>query len=169
MIYLHNFIFFSLIAATPQINLYYTDGINEKENADILQHDCLRVGVDKISEDHAIVSFCVSEPLSKFYTEPHNSIPKFTFVELSKNNVTSEQLYLWSAPIDVVEQYQYYLNQLSISNNDLSMATEVFYNCTLPRFGSMCQYELNYYHSGHSSLNNLIIDYYRAYTYAMTN
>ncbi|CAF1098971.1 unnamed protein product [Adineta steineri] len=169
MIYLHYLIFFPLIVATPQINLYYTDGVNEKENADTFQHDCLRVGIVEVSEEHAIVSFCVSKPLSRFHIEPHDSFPKFTFVELSKNNITSEQLYLWSAPIDVVEQYQYYLNQLSISNNDLSMATELFYNCTLPRFGSMCQYELNYYHSGHSSLNNLIIDYYRAYEDAVTN
>ncbi|CAF0859967.1 unnamed protein product [Rotaria sordida] len=48
---------------------------------------------------------------------------------------------------------------MSISNNR-SLEREIFYNCTLPRFGSLCQYEINYVHKNHSSLYDMINDYY---------
>ncbi|CAF5173032.1 unnamed protein product, partial [Rotaria sp. Silwood1] len=88
--------------------------------------------------------------------------------ELSKLSITSQQLYLWSAPIDLVERYQFYLNQL-LTFNAISLEKQVFYNCTLPRFGSMCQYEIIYYHSNHSSLYEMIRDYYLLYEYNPTN
>ena len=47
-------------------------------------------------------------------TEPR-SFSKFTFVELAKQGITSEQLYFWSAPFDLIERYQ-----LSLDNKDLS-------------------------------------------------
>ncbi|CAF4625660.1 unnamed protein product, partial [Rotaria sp. Silwood2] len=83
-------------------------------------------------------------------------------------NVRHGQLYLWSAPIDVVERYQFYLNKLSTSN-DIFLETQVFYNCTLPRFGSMCQYEITYYHQNLLSLDEIIHDYYRTYEYNPNN
>jgi hypothetical protein len=45
-------IFLRLIIATPQINLYYTDWINQYENEsnNTLQHNCLRI-IGKIIED----------------------------------------------------------------------------------------------------------------------
>ncbi|CAF4405138.1 unnamed protein product, partial [Rotaria sp. Silwood2] len=100
----------------------------------------------------------------KFHIENNNVFPKFTFDELLKRNITSQQLYLWSSPIDVAESYQFYLNKLSTSN-DIFLETQVFYNCTLPRFGSMCQYEITYYHQNHLSLDEIIHDYYRTYEY----
>ncbi|CAF3995869.1 unnamed protein product, partial [Rotaria sordida] len=48
---------------------------------------------------------------------------------------------------------------MSISNNR-SLEREIFYNCTLPRFGSLCQYEINYVHENYSSLYDMINDYY---------
>ncbi|CAF1541220.1 unnamed protein product [Rotaria sordida] len=96
---------------------------------------------------------------SKFHMENNHIFPKFTFAELAKENITSYQLYLWSAPIDVAERYQLYLNQMSISNNR-SLEREIYYNCTLPRFGSLCQYEINYVHENYSSLYDMINNYY---------
>ena len=102
----------------------------------------------------------MSELPSKFNIENNDFFSKFTFAELSKQNITSQQLYLWSAPIDIIERYQFYLNQLSTSN-DSSLAKEIFYNCTMPRFGPKCQYELYYHYSDHSSLYEIIDDFYR--------
>jgi hypothetical protein len=68
----------------------------------------------------------------------------FTFAELYKQQITSQQLYLWSTPIDIIERYQLFLNEFPISINT-SMARELFYNCTLPRFGPICQYEFDNY------------------------
>ncbi|CAF5128504.1 unnamed protein product, partial [Rotaria sp. Silwood1] len=74
-----------------------------------------------------------------------------------------------STPIDIVEHYQFYLNQLSTSNNK-SLETYIFYNCTFPIFGSMCQYEINYYYyyQNQSSLYDIINDYYESYHYDHT-
>ncbi|CAF1423553.1 unnamed protein product [Adineta ricciae] len=57
----------------------------------------------------------------------YNSV---TFHDLYKSNVTSEQLLDWKAPIDLIEHY------LAKSTDSMT----VFYNCSLPWFGSRCQY-----------------------------
>ncbi|CAF4347509.1 unnamed protein product, partial [Rotaria sp. Silwood2] len=137
----------------------------------MLQHDCLRVAasIDEANVNHEIISYCMNDEWSlEFHIENNDVFPKFTFAELSKQNITSQQLYLWSAPIDVVERYQFYLNQLSTSN-DIFLETQEFYNCTLPRFGSMCQFEITYYHQNHLSLDEIIHDYYRTFEYNLTN
>ncbi|CAF2814581.1 unnamed protein product [Rotaria sp. Silwood2] len=171
MKYLFSLILLNFIFASPQINLHYTDWINESESNYILQHNCLRIAVaiDKNNIYREITSYCMNELPSKFHIEKHNSFPKFTFGELSKRNITSQQLYLWLTPIDIVERYQFYLNQLSTSD-DKSLETQVFYNCTFPRFGPspMCQYEMNYYYENQSSLYDIIHDYYNRYPYDPT-
>ncbi|CAF4427693.1 unnamed protein product [Rotaria sp. Silwood2] len=50
-------------------------------------------------------------------------------------NIISQQLYLWSTPIDIVERYQFYLNQLSTSN-DKPLETQVFYNMYISKIRS---------------------------------
>jgi hypothetical protein len=179
MKYLFYFILLHLINSAPQINLYYTDRINENESdADNLRHNCLRVADPDIRvhyerDDYlgvrSLASYCMSELPSNFTIQKNDLFPKFTFAELSKQNITSQQLYIWSAPIDVIERYQFYLDQLSKSIHDLSMSTEVFYNCTWPRFGPMCQYQLEHDNSGYSSLYVLIYSFYRIYKYQPTN
>lgn len=105
----------------------------------------------------------MSELLPKFPIEKNDLTPKFTFADLSKRNITSYQLYLWSVPIDLIERYQFYLTL-----NDLSLANETFYNCTLPRFGLICEYEFEYYHSNHLSLYHIIRDFYLTFVYEPT-
>ncbi|CAF2974366.1 unnamed protein product [Rotaria sp. Silwood2] len=163
--------FLNLIVATPQINLHYTVWVSESQNHTVLQYDCLRVAafIDEVNFNREIISYCMNDDwLLKFHIENNDAFPKFTFAELAKRKITSQQLYLWSAPIDVAERYEFYLNQLS-TLNDMFLETQVFYNCTLPRFGSMCQYEITYHHGNYSSLDEIIHDYYRTYEYNPTN
>ncbi|CAF2569368.1 unnamed protein product [Rotaria sp. Silwood2] len=161
-----------LFVATPQINLYYTDYVteNESESNNVLKYNCLRLAtsIDKASVNREIISYCTNELASKFHIENNDVFPKFTFVELSKRNITSQQLCIWPAPIDIVERYQFYLNQIS-TLNDKAVETQVFYNCTLPRFVSMCQYEIISYNQNYLSLYEIIHDYYRTYEYKSTN
>ncbi|CAF4102331.1 unnamed protein product, partial [Rotaria sordida] len=63
--------------------------------------------------------------------------------------------------MDIVERYQFYLNHLSILNQSSFMATQLFYNCTLPRFGPLCQYSLDNYISHNSSLYEIIYNFYQ--------
>ncbi|CAF3403944.1 unnamed protein product [Rotaria sp. Silwood1] len=103
----------------------------------------------------------MSEWPSKWKFQKNNQDQNFTFVELYRLNITSEQLYLWSAPMDVVEHYQFYLNLLLTSNtSSSSMATYMFYNCTSPRFGPLCQYSLDAYKYHHLTVNEIIREYY---------
>ncbi|CAF2901484.1 unnamed protein product [Rotaria sp. Silwood2] len=41
------------------------------------------------------------------------------------------------------------------------MSTELFYNCTLPWFGPICQYMFDQYEPHHSSFTEMVHDFYR--------
>lgn len=56
----------------------------------------------------------------------------WTFKRLRENNISGEQLYIWSASIDTVERYNNYLNNLG--------QDDIFYNCTPFKFGPTCKY-----------------------------
>jgi hypothetical protein len=139
------------------LNLYYTDWVSESEIDNELQHDCLRVvSFERLSE---VMFYCMSELPSKFHIKNDNSLSKFTFVELSKKNISSEQLYLWSAPIDLIERYQFYLNQF-LTENKISLVKEMFYNCPIPRFGPKCEYEFDYNYRDYSSSYEMLVNFY---------
>ncbi|CAF1508480.1 unnamed protein product [Adineta ricciae] len=143
--FLSNYVFFYLILiqlvfTTPQLNLHFTDPIDRSENGFTLEHDCLRHD----NSFSGFMNFCLSEFFVNVNLEENDRFPKYTFAQLSQENITSGQLLLWSAPIDLVEDYQFYLNQLSIAKYDLVLSKKVFSNCTLPRFGSTCQYEYDF-------------------------
>jgi hypothetical protein len=165
--YLFYFILLHLIIATPQLNLYYTDWVSESDNE--LQHNCLRAATNEATQQGGldIISYCMSELPSEFRIEDEDLFSKFTFVELSKQNITSQQLYLWSAPIDLIERYQFYLNQLS-TLNDSYLGKQIYYNCTMSRFGPKCQYELHYHCPHHSSFYQIINYFYRSYPHNST-
>ena len=92
------FLLLRFVTASPQINL---------------DHDCLHVAARRENETdpYQIISYCMSESSLKWNTQVNNLNQTFTFDDLYKLNITSEQLYLWSASIDVIESYQLFLNQ----------------------------------------------------------
>ena len=159
------FLFFlaHLINAHMQINLHRTGGFSDDEN---IQQHCLQVRAH--SDARQIISYCLAELPSKFVIEENNREEKFTFEQLAKRKITNQQLYHWSAPIDLIEQYQFYLNQLAHSDGKSSLESQIFYNCTLPYFGPRCEYVLENYQSSHSSLEEIIHDYYRYNLYEPT-
>jgi hypothetical protein len=73
------------------------------------------------------------------------------FETLKKQNITSQQLYLSSASIDVVEQYQAYLE-----NSNSSLSPQVFNNCSKPWFGEYCQYSFN----ATFTFNQILVHYF---------
>jgi hypothetical protein len=150
-------IFLQFVTASPQINLDLNDWVSDSESDANFQHDCLHVvaSIKNESDPHQIISYCMSEWPSNWKIQKNNEHQNFTFAELYKKNITSEQLYRWSAPMDVVERYQLYLN-----NGSLSMERQLFYNCTPPRFGPLCQYSMDAYEPRHKSLNEIIHDFY---------
>jgi len=113
----------NLIVGIPQLNFYYTDLLSKSNNT--YEHNCLRIVTYTREKDiyddrwniynreinvtnYEIISYCMNEFSPKFdVDEKSNLYRKLTFSELSKENISSEQLYLWSAPIDLIENYQY--------------------------------------------------------------
>ncbi|CAF1464938.1 unnamed protein product, partial [Adineta steineri] len=159
------FILLPSINPQLQINLHLTDWTSNTETNVDLQHDCLHVPTHLIEDNiqyHQVISYCMGEWPSKWNIEENSFDQNYSFSQLKMLNVTSQQLYLWSAPMDIVEEYESYLNQSLFSNQSLAlMATQLFYNCTLPRFGSVCQYSLDISTSSFaSSLKEIIHDFY---------
>lgn len=151
-------IILQLITASSHFNLDLTDWTSGSEHLNGLQHDCLHVFSSNEHRVNArqIISYCLTEWPSQWMIEENKFDQKFTFADLYKENITSEQLYDWSAPIDFIERYQSYLDQLTISNDLLSMKSHVFYNCTSPRFGPSCQYSLDISGRYPPSLNDIV-------------
>ncbi|CAF1117233.1 unnamed protein product [Adineta steineri] len=90
-----------------------------------------------------IVKYCIrpKNDTNLIITEFFNiSDDYLTFDQLYRLNVTSHEILMWSSSIDLAEQYEYYLNQPTLSN----LSNEKFFNCTQPWFGSRCQYALNF-------------------------
>ncbi|CAF4059386.1 unnamed protein product [Adineta steineri] len=145
-----------LIVNSYEINLHQTEWTNINDNNNEIQHDCIHIAIstepDTIfghfkfvhfpkSNFRQVISLCMSEWTSNWTLQKNLSSTSFTFAKLSELNITTHQLYLWSAPIDTIESYQEYLDQLSTSNKTF-LSTTLFYNCTLPRFGPSCQYSI---------------------------
>ena len=142
--------------ARLQFNLHWTDWKNLHEKDALLRHDCLRVdGWEDIYDIYEMTSYCLSKWPSKWKIETNNIDGKFTFQQLAERNITSEQLYHWSASMDLLENDQDYLDQLPASTNT-SLATSLLYNCTPPRFGPLCQYSFEDYGRSYTSLNSMI-------------
>ena len=147
------FLFFSLVNAFPQTNFHLTN-INDREFA----HDCLRFSILPTSkkDTQEIVSFCLTNSTLNWSIQVNPLDQNYTFANLRQQNVTTEQLYQWSASIDLIEQYQFYLMY-----NESSMSTAIFYNCSKPRFGSYCQYEFLYLPSDNFTLRDTILYLYQ--------
>ncbi|CAF5203380.1 unnamed protein product, partial [Rotaria magnacalcarata] len=141
----------------PQINLYLTDSINETDSDIALQHNCLYLTIptENKNDTRQIMFYCLSESPLKWNIKKNGLDQIFTFETLYRQGVTSLELYTWSAPMDIVERYEYYTKHVTMPNIT-AMGTQLFYNCTEPRFGPSCQYSLNDYEPYHSSLNEII-------------
>jgi hypothetical protein len=113
-------------------NLYHTDHLLNGHD-----RDCLYYFAPEIGSSHQFIQYCVRFLLTEEVLNEMDDINSFTFEDLRKENITSHQLYEWSAPIDLIEHYQNYL-ETNTSINNLR-----FYNCTYPWFGSRCEYRFD--------------------------
>ena len=130
-----------------------------------LQHDCVYYDiVDTLLStrttytwSNQLTIFCFrpdnrsleNPPIYPSRNPPEPNIATFTFVQLKEKSISSSQLFEWSASIDIIENYQAYLDgdlHIDLNNSQNSFPSEyIFYNCTLPWFGSRCQYIFSAY------------------------
>ena len=112
-------------------NLDYTDRLLND-----LDRDCLYYNAhEKEDKVFQIIEYCIRVQFSEPVAHNQNYHSSFTFEDLRLENITSDQLYNSSAPVDLIEHYQIYLE-----NNDSLSGRSLFYNCTYPWFGSRCEY-----------------------------
>ncbi len=99
-------------------------------------HDCLyRFESSSNGLAYHLVPYCVRH--TSIHSENACFGTKFTFQELRSNNVSSQQLWEWFAPIDIIDDYAVYL--LAKSSNDNN--GQVYCNCSSRlSFGTQCQY-----------------------------
>ena len=158
------YLFYSLILhvlrSAPQFNVYNTDPVNEGESH--FQEHCLRVTDLDRTRLYSYWFYCLGESPLKFQIEKNDLFPKYTFDQLYKDNVTSQQLYHWSAPIDLIERYQFYIDHVSKSSDYRHTEKDIFYQCQLPRFGPLCEYEFEYYYPASESFFEIINHYYQS-------
>ncbi|CAF0982244.1 unnamed protein product [Adineta ricciae] len=148
--------FLHCVPSVSQRNLYFSAEVNIDSFDEIgLRYNCLRfnANVKRRSVSRDILSWCMSESSVKFSDQIQDkySPNRFSFNDLAKKNISSAELYQWSVPIDTIEEYQDYLK-----SNDVSLKEKLVYKCTLPRFGSMCQYSLYYYNRRYKAIYELI-------------
>ena len=135
-------VFLIWLRVDGQLSLYNT---NLTMRVDQLQFDCFHYHIHTVSSpdqelsNHTFqtIPFCIRPindniiPISKF-SGLHGS--KYTFKDLRLAKIPAHQLLFWSAPIDLAELYQLYIDQPS---THLSLSEAPFFNCTQPWFGSL--------------------------------
>jgi hypothetical protein len=132
-----------------QYSLYQTDRMIVGSGS--LEYDCLSYYVANditnneyfISETRQFISYCVrpvevNEISIEEPTIDASDAVIWTFEQLHEKQLSSQQLYEWSGLVDLVEQYQIYLDK-----PNESLGKQFFYNCSLPFFGQFCEYKFD--------------------------
>jgi hypothetical protein len=123
----------------------------ESDNPRNVDFDCLNyyahddmddlLLLEPFARGHQIIPFCRRDNIVDNLIAPINSIPSFTFDELRGKNVSNLQLIGWSVPIDLVERYQAFTENV---DNAITSGSVRVYNCSaLGRFGQFCHYTFN--------------------------
>jgi hypothetical protein len=132
----HLFILISFIFVNTHYIIYYSH-VYQYSNT---QFDCLYAYLPENGKEtskpyirnYHLIPYC--RRLDEQQNQINENIIKIiSFKELKEQNITSEQLLQWFAPIDIAEKYQMNLND-----------SDLFSNCSLPWFGSQCQYKFDY-------------------------
>ncbi|CAF3463806.1 unnamed protein product [Rotaria socialis] len=88
--------------------------------------------------EHQIISFCRRPHFQEKPLEIDPHISALTFYDLHQKNVTSAQLYSWSAHIDLIEEYEAF--RQNFSDHRITGSSMMFYNCSSKnKFGRFWQ------------------------------
>lgn len=129
------------------LSLYITDhsklsGFNLEHTDHLLNgldRDCFYYNAhDQNDKSFQLIEYCIRFELTTPMVDNKNYYSWFTFEQLYQANITDHELYTWSAPFDLIEHYQSYLQ-----NKNSSFSKFLFYNCTYPWFGFRCEYSFD--------------------------
>jgi hypothetical protein len=92
-------------------------------------------------KNHQIIPFCRRDGIDDGPIVIEHFIPSFTFNDLNNRNVSSRELLTWSAPLELAEHYQAFVEGKNNAETETIGASSLFYNCSsVSRFGQFCQY-----------------------------
>ncbi len=134
------FLFWSHVCLNGQYYLYDDDCLDFYATDYPLYYAALDLSYES---DHQIIPFCRRDSFEDgqfIAIEPE--VPSFTFEELNKRNISSLELYKWSIHMDLVEEYQAFLE--NITGTETVTSNSSIYNCSSTnKFGRQCQYSFN--------------------------
>ncbi|CAF3923753.1 unnamed protein product [Rotaria sordida] len=139
-------------SSISRFNLYHRD-----DGKDCLYYNAIDDVVTHVSGlpiAPQIIPYCIE---SIECTEANESIEKsvsWTFVELKEKQVSSEDLLSWSAPIDLAERYEIFLNNPNVSYSPLQT---IFHNCSEAWFGFQCEYTFD---EKYRTFSELVLDFF---------
>ena len=114
-------------------NMYEGDCLDYHVTGDILNYLASPSG-----KQHQIIPFCRRDQVSKDGVEETNGASSVTLFDLYQQNTTIEELYSWSAHLDLIEEYEAYRQDRTQESRS------IFYNCTAKsKFGRFCQYSFD--------------------------
>jgi hypothetical protein len=91
---------------------------------------------------HQIIPYCIRPSneniLDIDFDFENTSHSSFTCGELREKNISNQLLLSWSAPIDLAESYQNFLD--NVTHSSLLESETLFHNCALPWFGHLCHF-----------------------------
>ncbi|UJR12447.1 hypothetical protein I4U23_016623 [Adineta vaga] len=119
--------------ANGSFRLYNTNVSNSHDYA----HCLYSFKLNCILNEWQLVPYCLRHNVSSIdvNTEQCYGNTNYTFKQLKFRNIDSHDLYKWSAPIDIINHYQKYLD-----NNDYFLGGYHYCNCSADWFGDRCQY-----------------------------
>jgi hypothetical protein len=135
-------LFASYMILHARFTLYYSDNQKVSNSTFDCIYGYLNDNPKEVTEpmiyNYYLIPYCRRPDIDEIQEEigslDRNYNQIISFDELKKQGVTSTQLLTWMAPIHVAERYEKYSG-----NSD-----DVFYNCSSPWFGTMCEYKFNY-------------------------
>ena len=141
--------------APYSMNMHKTDPQRfEEEDRYCIYYTTLGYSVTSNLLQHSSYPYCIrinDTSIYDYQEQPKINSSSISFSDLRKRGITSYELFLWSAPMDIIEDYQIYLT--NISSDAYISSSKQFYNCTWPTFGPTCQF---WFDITHSSFDDLI-------------
>ena len=123
-----------------QFNLYQTD---KTLMMSTFGYDCLYYELQIfVCTSVCLIPYCL-RPEREKQTDDQDKLcygNKMSFQQLKTNNVMTEDLFWWNAPIEIIELYEKYL----ISDKLIDENDQYYCNCSIQsQFGKSCQYDMD--------------------------
>jgi hypothetical protein len=104
-----------------------------------LESYCFYFYAKTFTRVYTLVPYCLRS--SDVSTAESPLVPGESFESLYHRNVTSHALLVNRASLDIIEDYEIYLQHLQLNMTSHIFGTQIYHKCDPPLFGDACQFE----------------------------